>query len=576
MPIHEYKRYLTNGESEIGVRRGLLQSSLKQFRESPMLTKLRQAADPSKGDRESQYQYAYAQYEGTYGTQNLEEAASYFLKIADARDADQNVPMVSASLFYAGKSLAALEQYEKANNVYRRAIFKGSKEACFEVAELIFDGKIQPRNANECYTFYKLAADAQIPKGVNKFARLAYAGTFTGRPDHQTAMHYFELGSDLGDPEMIYMWAKRLEQGIGVNQNIPEAMRLLQISADLKYWQAQIDYALHLYHGIHVKQQIGEASLYLEKAAHQDCSPEASYLFSRLILKDNPALSKTYLDRSYAFGYPEAYAAIGKQQTEQNDLTNAISSLSFAMSHGSFNANVAFAHIAEQTGQYGDAYQYYQNAANHCHALDNQGFYYPDEYKLFHCDDCNIDVCEGCAYFCHIKLHHAVSEIGVTNCMKCQCGEKGFPDHCNVEFIGEDNSSQHLYLCQSCCLTSDKLLVCKSCAEKCHAGHVLIDMGIQKNHCSCGLYQLPFHFKCKILPQLQSSLDPTFKCSNTTQKQRWFQCMQCALYGSDETGICRSCAKCCHEGHLLIDKGIQERACCCVDNCDLKPKPDNA
>lgn len=166
-------------------------------------------------------------------------------------------------------------------------------------------------------------------------------------------------------------------------------------------------------------------------------------------------------------------------------------------------------------------------------------------------------------------MGHNIKEINSEFCFKCECGEKGFDRKCPGEFVGETSCYQHLYQCKTCVTGMHDIYICKCCAEICHKGHEVVDCGIQKSYCSCGMKKLPQNFKCSLL-EFNSNFDG---CSCTKQKQRIFQCTSCGLYGSDDLGICYNCSRKCHSydyNHNVIDCGVKDMKCTCnYSNCFL-------
>lgn len=203
-----------------------------------------------------------------------------------------------------------------------------------------------------------------------------------------------------------------------------------------------------------------------------------------------------------------------------------------------------------------------------CHCLDTFGFFTPIQYKVYHCVECNVDICEGCAKHCHAD--HRTQEDELRSGFKCECGKDGFKDKCSAEFIGETKCYHHLYQCQTCCMKSDQEYICKSCIEECHKGHQIADCGIVRDFCSCGTHKLPYKFKCHLLKF--NDMNPPFSdCSGGKMKQRWYQCISCGLYASDEVGICKACALTCHKDHTLLDLGVREGQCYCANaNCTFR------
>lgn len=198
-----------------------------------------------------------------------------------------------------------------------------------------------------------------------------------------------------------------------------------------------------------------------------------------------------------------------------------------------------------------DSHFYFKLASNYCHCLDVCGFTSPIEYNVYHCDECNIDMCEGCAKHCH--LNQKTTKIGLKSGFKCQCGKIGFEDKCTGEFVGETCCYQHLHQCETCC-NNDSEFICKSCAEKCHKDHKVFDCGVVRNFCSWGMKKMHNKFDCQLL-----KFDKNEKyCSQTEKRQRWFQCATCGLYGSDNIEQYH-----CHENHAILDLGVLDKCCTC-------------
>ena len=137
---------------------------------------------------------------------------------------------------------------------------------------------------------------------------------------------------------------------------------------------------------------------------------------------------------------------------------------------------------------------------------------------------------------------------------------------CSGEFVGTECCYQHLYQCEDCQLHKDSIFICKSCAMKCHKNHHLVDCGIQKSFCSCGMKKMPINSKCKLI-----DFENTESCSLLTYwtdpiMQRWFGCLTCNLYRNPEDGVCENCAHVCHHGHTVVDLGVQNQSCKCMIN----------
>ncbi|OHS96284.1 hypothetical protein TRFO_37557 [Tritrichomonas foetus] len=537
------------------------------YEETPIVKKMKDEAD--SGKLEAQLDYAIALYKGTYGPTNINGALEYFKKVcSNTKYTKETFHNIALGEYYAGLCYAELEEFKTALTLFKRAVSHGVADAAFTLAELIFDGKIEGKSPEELIMLYQKAADADNIKAINKFALITYYGTIS-RPNKQLALKYFQKGSDLGDPDMMYLWAIRNEYGRDVEKNIPEAMRLYKLSADLGCSASQLEYGLHLYNGIHVDQNHDLAMYYFELAANQE-NPEAQLYFSVMLQSTSLEESREYLEKARNGNDPNAWAICGKLFVDADMIDDAIPSLFYGMQHGSITGMLTLGNLCEKHPERGNAADFYEAAANHCHCLDESGFFTPIPYKVFHCKKCNKDICEGCAKHCH--KGHSVTEKGVDCGFKCQCGADGFKGQCSGEFVGNEYCNQHLYQCITCCTKTDNEFICKACADKCHAGHNVIDCGRQRNFCSCGMFKLPYNFKCKILDYERVRRDPYICCSsqnhkNSSIKQRWLQCITCGVYGDPSLGLCEPCAYTCHRDHIVIDCGVKQGCCCCYNQC---------
>ncbi|KAK8897116.1 hypothetical protein M9Y10_015050 [Tritrichomonas musculus] len=538
--------------------------------ESPVLKNLREEFEKG-GSVASKLTYADALFSGKYGSPNHEEAFKIFLSIANN---DKNVNKDKAlAEYFAGQCLVNQGKYPLASTYLNKAVYHGNSDAAFYLAEQIFDGNIKAKNSDQLKKLYQFAADAGHPQAIKKFAFMNYYGSFNNHPDRTTANKYFKIGSDNGDPELVYIWAVRNEFGRGCEKNVKEGMRLMKMAAeDLKYPEAQFDYALHLYNGLNVEKDLDEATKFFQMAASNN--HPVAVLYCYLILsnssdEEDRNSAQPFFDQCFSDEFmnenktdPDAWAINGQMLSDSGDIDNALSNLFFAMTSGSIKAMHVLGNICENDPSRGDPDFFYEQAAHHCHCLDEYGFYTPMPYKVFHCTKCNKDICEGCAKHCH--KGHNVIDAKTESGFKCECGAKGLNGKCSGEFVGQQCCLQHLYQCETCSKHNDLIFICKSCADKCHQNHQIIDCGIQKNFCSCGMKNFSNHFKCKILDFNETEQCSVLSFFDEPAMQRWFKCISCGIYATDEDGVCEKCANLCHKDHMIIDVGVQKRQCKCM------------
>ncbi|OHT04280.1 hypothetical protein TRFO_28271 [Tritrichomonas foetus] len=539
----------------------------------PLIEKLKIEAD--KGKLAAILQYAEALFTGSCCEVDLLTARTYYNKIA-ILNANSGVSLaeIAESEFKIGECFRLSGEFQSASNFYKRSTQHGNAEAAFELAELLFEGKIPCRSGIERNTYYKRAADFGLEKAINKYAQIMYWYGDDGQPNKRIAIEYFKKGSDLGDPEMMYLWSCRCEYGRDVPQNIPEAMKLLQNSAELNYAPAQYNLAIHLYNGIHMKKDVDLSIEYFRRAATQD-HPKALLFYSILTRESDPEQSNEFFEKSRNLNDFDAWALNGDFCLSNGDPNTAIESYFYALTNDPYMQNPRSMYAMTRLGNYFEstsnetvAQEFYELGAHNCHALDEQGFLTPLEFTFYHCSTCGEDVCESCSKVCHSG--HNLKALGILRGHSCSCGRKGLQGHCSSEYLGTSCCQQHLYQCNTCCFNDSEKYICSTCKNTCHSGHEVVDCGLVKGFCSCGVKNLPHNFKCKVLDYNHNSQPHQCSCltyGSDQQRQRWFKCATCSLYGCTSSGVCESCVNHCHsQGHIVYDVGVQSGVCGCINN----------
>lgn len=381
----------------------------------------------------------------------------------------------------------------------------------------------------------------------------------------------------LMEPKQIISAEKKIkkEEDIKKDDDIKMEIKLLENSfldelkndADAGDPSAQNSFALRLYNGLAVEKDIDEAIRYFRLAADNG-NYEAMLWLSIILTREggHEEEAAKYYERSVSSGQvPETFSIYAQQRVNEGDIEGALEYLPFAVQHGSISGMLLYGNVSEEGSELQSCF--YEMAANCCHCLDTVGFYFPIDYKVYYCKDCGSTICEGCAKHCHKS--HSVEEIGVDHCFVCDCGKNHFVENgkknrfgCSIQFVGEmivDKKpccNQHLFKCMDC---APNKFICFGCASECHANHRVVDCGIQKGFCCCGGRQM----KDKCCKNVYYAENPIGRCVNLPKMQRYFQCMSCGIYGSDDVGICSNCAHKCHEGHILLDRGVKKRACQC-------------
>lgn len=342
----------------------------------------------------------------------------------------------------------------------------------------------------------------------------------------------------------------------------------LKEDADNNYSDAQNSYALHLYNGLEIEANRQLARQYFERSASNG-NYEAMLWYSLILQREgqNPKLAEEYFSKSIE-EVSEAQSIQGQKLIEKGQIEDGSKMLLNAIKYGSISAMVSYGNLCEEEEEYGNPEVFYKMASNCCHCLDEIGFYFPVDRKVYYCETHDMKICEACAKSCHQDCDCTEEEIN--HSFVCECATKYFPENdgnkkCNFEFVGEMKSEsipvlyQHLYQCKDCNNKSAGKYICQQCIKNCHKGHNVVDCGIQRGYCSCGAKQLD-KGKCKICTY---SNTPDDNCSQSVIKQRFFQCHTCGLCKSNDEGICIGCAHSCHEDHVVFDRGVSKMKCTC-------------
>ena len=114
--------------------------------------------------------------------------------------------------------------------------------------------------------------------------------------------------------------------------------------------------------------------------------------------------------------------------------------------------------------------------------------------KTYQCMTCsfqsNQPICEKCAKTCHSG--HVLIKCNKSLVSGCSCGQNMLKSSCKClisdhkfpicsKSIKNSIVTQHGFSCKSCNLS----FICNACAENCHRGHMLDDLGIVEQVCHC-------------------------------------------------------------------------------------------
>ena len=144
-------------------------------------------------------------------------------------------------LFADVKEKEALEKQFDAN---LKAAEKGDVEACFKLAEALYQGAGIKKNEAKAFEWYQIAADKGHAGAMDSLGIIYYNGVCGIAEDAKTGVQWFTKAVENGSIAAIYSLAVAYEIGEGIEKDEAKALELYNKGAELENADAQ--YALGL------------------------------------------------------------------------------------------------------------------------------------------------------------------------------------------------------------------------------------------------------------------------------------------------------------------------------------------
>jgi len=124
---------------------------------------------------------------------------------------------------------------------------------------------------------------------------------------------------------------------------------------------------------------------------------------------------------------------------------------------------------------------------------------------------------------------------------------------CSIKNFGKNIITQHLYRCNSCKFPVGTTC-CEACANFCHSGHNLEDLGYKPGYCSCGYGCKECHCFCEnpVEGDMEIPDGEKRQCEFRRTGTRLSSCdiCHCSTCGFVGTAVvCIPCARLCHKRH---------------------------
>lgn len=132
---------------------------------------------------------------------------------------------------YYRRGVFVSKDVRKAASLYRLAIKNGSPIASYELGRLMQSGELGHFDSLEIFKLFKSSADAGVADAQNELGVLYFTGR--GAPiDRERAFGLFRQAAYQGQPTAQFNLAKSFVRGIGVDPDVIEAMKWLNILSD--------------------------------------------------------------------------------------------------------------------------------------------------------------------------------------------------------------------------------------------------------------------------------------------------------------------------------------------------------
>ena len=151
---------------------------------------------------------------------------------------------------------------------------------------------------------------------------------------------------------------------------------------------------------------------------------------------------------------------------------------------------------------------------------------------------------------------------------------------CTISLMNKNPFTQQLYYCKTCALPEGQA-ICESCAEYCHKGHHLVDLGYFYGFCTCGngckncrCYLIDPYEDMDLIDSMDERQCGYFATSTNHVPMRTFNCIRCHVQCGEF--ICYACAKICHATHSPTEGLTSSGAhCSCKEKthiCKMQPR----
>ena len=262
---------------------------------TPTTGNVASANESSKSFEELNYDEIVQAYSNAQSDEDFQEVFAQFNQLAESGDR-KSLHRV-ATMLDLGKGVK--RDSEKAFSLLKSSAEKGDAVAQYRIADHYERGRGVEENLDEAYLWYQKAADRKYPNAIAQMGRLITKGAM-GEPDPILGYAYYKNAERKGSQWGSFFKAKAMQEGHGTQQNIDEALTLLEQLATDGFFEAKMWLYVSYLKGQGSYKDLDAAKYWLTQAS-TDKGPvfqalAAAYKYRDVITADDLRETLNYLD----------------------------------------------------------------------------------------------------------------------------------------------------------------------------------------------------------------------------------------------------------------------------------------
>jgi len=172
----------------------------------------------------------------------------------------------AAETLIEGREYYDAANYRMAMSSFKQSAKYGGREALVYIGYMYDKGQGVAQNPSEAVRWYRRAADAKDPMGMNNLGDCYYQGYGVER-DYAKARYWFKKAADAGNARAMTSLGWMYQNGHGVPKDYDNAKYWNQRAADRGIGMAMVNMGSIYYQGLGVKKNLAVARHWYQKAA---------------------------------------------------------------------------------------------------------------------------------------------------------------------------------------------------------------------------------------------------------------------------------------------------------------------